>query len=227
MTRLPVRVWLLGSAAALGLLGLVHVRAAPPPQSAWTARELFARAQQSYNRIDAYQCEVMSFARKGDRTQTVRLAFAFKKPGMVRARVLSGSKRGSEVAIRRDGTIRGHQGGLLRGIKITMERDDRRLRDIRGSPVWEADWGSFLAKAETALNSHPVEALVQSGEAGVLKLAVRLDGATGPQRQIYALDASSFLLRGAELFEGDVLVSRVSYDKEKVNPDLPDGYFNM
>jgi outer membrane lipoprotein-sorting protein len=62
----------------LALLGLLRLGPTAGAETAWTARELFTRRQQSYNRIDAYQCEVTSFARKGKRTQTVRLEFAFK-----------------------------------------------------------------------------------------------------------------------------------------------------
>jgi len=155
------------------------------------------------------------------------LDFAFKKPGMLRVKVLSGSNQGSEVAIRRDGKIRGHQGGLLRAVKVTLGRDDRRLRNLRGAPVWEADWGAFLLKFQSALEEHPVEAAVHPGEEGTFVAELRLHGVTGPERQVYTMDASPLLLRSAELFEGNVLVSRVSYAKERLNPDLPDGYFNM
>jgi len=227
MTRSTAWLWLVGQSAGLMLLAGVRFGVAAGAESSGNARELFAQAQASYHRISAYQCEVTSFARQGDRSQTVRLEFAFKKPGMLRARVLGGSNRGSEVAIRRDGKIRGHQGGLLRAIKVTMSRDDRRLRNIRGAPVWEADWGAFLDKFASALAQHPVEAVVHPGEEGTLVADLRLNGVTGLQRQVYTVDKTSYLLRGAELYEGDVLVTRVSYAKERLNPDLPDGYFSM
>jgi hypothetical protein len=131
------------------------------------------------------------------------------------------------VAIRRDGTIRGHPGGLLHGIRKTLSRDDGRLRNLRGEPVWEADWGAFLPKIDAALAQPSSQAEVHPAEDGALILEIRLTGKTGPERHRYVVDASSYHLRRAERFEGDVLVSRVVYEQEKVNLDLPDGYFSM
>jgi outer membrane lipoprotein-sorting protein len=227
LTRSPARAWLAIPIVPLALLFVLGSAAAPAAETTWTARELLRRAQQSYQEINDYQCEVTLFTRKGQRQQDARLEFAFKKPGMVRARVIAGSHRGSEVVVRRDGKIRGHQGGILSAIKVTLGRDDRRLYNIRGEPVWDADWGAFLRKFQAALEQRPVEAVVHPGEAGTLVADLRLTGTPQPDRQVYIVDASSFLLRGAERYEGDTLVTRITYAKERLNPNLPDGYFNM
>jgi outer membrane lipoprotein-sorting protein len=192
-----------------------------------TPVELLHRMQESYNQIHSYQSVVTLYSRKGSRRENVKLRLTFKKPGMLRARVLAGHGRGSEVAIRNDGRIRGHKGGLLHGITISMKRSDGRLRNIRGEPVWEAEWGAFLPKIRRALDQPSAAATVERGEDSSLVLEVRVTDQGGPERHRYVVDGSTYRLRSAERYEGNTLVSRVVYQEETVNPDLPDGYFSM
>jgi outer membrane lipoprotein-sorting protein len=213
----PVAVALLAVAAVV-----MPARAETP-----APRELFERMRQSYNQIHAYQCLLNLFARKGKKTERMKLQFTFKKPGMLRARVLEGPNSGSEVAINRDGRIRGRQRGLLQAVKLTLKPDDGRLRNIRGTPVWNAEWGAFLNRIEEALERPSANASVRLGEAETLLLDIRLQGSSGPERHLYTVEPSTYLLRSGEIYEGDVLVSRVACEKEKLNPDLSDGYFNM
>jgi outer membrane lipoprotein-sorting protein len=72
-----------------------------------------------------------------------------------------------------------------------------------------------------------VESTVHAGEGGTWVIDLRLRGAGGPERQVYLVDDTSHFLRGAETYEGDLLVSRVTYAKERLNLELSDGYFNM
>jgi outer membrane lipoprotein-sorting protein len=210
-----------------GLIVMLLAPVVPGQAETLTPRELLQRMEQSYDQIQSYDCLLTIFSRKDRRTETMKLRFAYKKPGLLRARVVEGPSRGSEVAINGDGRIRARQRGVLRAIKLTLDKDDRRLRNLRGVPVWEAEWGAFLKKIGGALNHSTARSVVQAGENDTLMLDIRLTGANGPERQLYVVEKSTYHLKSGETYEGDVLVSRVVCDKERLNPDLPNGFFNM
>lgn len=62
MTELAARSRFVTRAAMVMLPVVGQCGSAGRAESVDSARELFARAQQSYNRISAYECEVTSFA---------------------------------------------------------------------------------------------------------------------------------------------------------------------
>jgi outer membrane lipoprotein-sorting protein len=201
-------------------------RAAPEPH---TVDEVLRRAEEQFRSLTDYECLAENEARQGDRTEAGAQRFWFKKPSMLRARVIRGPHKGSEVAVDASGEIRGHQGGLLRGIIIHLNANDSRIRSIRGVPVTELDWGAFYRKfreraarpgAHTLLSPHPQPD-------APYELVVRYHTEGKAMREIYRIDPRLWVMTEGQVFEDETRVEHIVFSDIKLNTGVSDGWFKL
>jgi hypothetical protein len=188
---------------------------------------VLARLETAYAAIQDYRCRIIAFTRKGSRTDQRELRFSFRKPGMARARVLRGSGRGSEVARDRSGKLHGRRGGLLSPFVVSLKETDSRVRNLRGVPFWEADWGVFLQRIREALADPAASAATQAAPDGSLELTIRFQGPEPPVRHFYRVDTARWLITEADVYEGNELVDQVRYEECQLNPGLTDRDFEL
>src|SRR5262249_3662997 len=137
-TRLTV-----GAALLCGLTAS-SVSAAPSP------RQLLEQMAARWSAVNDYDVTVDSTSVDNGRTQSPRYSFAFKKPGMVRLKALTGPDKGGELCVRPDGQIRGRKdAGIIKVFAITMSRSDKRLLNNEGVGIWAMDFGSELARLKS------------------------------------------------------------------------------
>src|SRR5688572_15455579 len=106
-TRVAVGVVLLGSLAAAG-------SAARNPQ------QVIDQMAGKFSSVNDYDVRVDSVSLEGGKEEKKTYRFAFKKPRMIRLRVISGEGKDGEMCVRPDGKIRGRKNsGLLKAFAIT------------------------------------------------------------------------------------------------------------
>lgn len=124
----------LASAAALpagaaSAAGPADSDAMLPAMPSWNAFvETFARLHDYSDTVTAHE---IAGSRVEDRTYHV----VYARPGMARSEIVAGAGRGSVAVWQGGDTVRGHLGGFLSGIKLTVGIDDRRAVDLRGETI--------------------------------------------------------------------------------------------
>jgi hypothetical protein len=190
-------------------------------------RAVLARLETAYAAFQDYRCRIVAFSREGSRTDRRELRFSFRKPGLARVRVLRGSGRGSEVALGRGGKLRGRRGGLLSPFVVGLKRTDSRVRNLRGVPFWEADWGVFLGRIREALADPAASASTRAPAEGSLELTIEFRQPGPPVRHVYQVDTARWLITEADVYEGNELVDQVRYEECQLHPGLSERDFEL
>jgi hypothetical protein len=194
-----------------------------------SADELLRRAEERFQALKDYECLLESETRSGKRREAGVYRLWLKRPHMFRLRVLKGKHRGSEVAEDAGGTVRGHEGGLLKPIVVRLSATDRRLRSIRGVPVTEMDWGSFYRKCRErcARPGARVQVTAPASADAPYELTVSYTEAQQPMREVYRIDPQRWVLLEGDVFEGETRVDHVRFYEIKLDTGVRDGWFKL
>jgi outer membrane lipoprotein-sorting protein len=223
----PVLVLKLGVAllALVPLAGALRADAA----GSLTAADVIERGEERFRTLQDYNCTVELEAKKGGRVETGTCQFWFKQPRMLRLKVLRGSRKGSEVTVSGTGQIRGHQGGLFKGIVRRMKTSDPRLLTIRGSSMMGLDWGSFFLKYHAAALSPGARVTLAPREDSEAPYQVQVSYPLGGKRvrEVYSLAAQRWTIVEGSVYEDDVRVEHVTFEDVKLDTGLADGWFSL
>lgn len=212
---------------ALFIAATVPLRtgAANGPQS---ADEVIRRAEERFRQLTDYECMADTDSRAGKKTALGTYHLWFKPLAMIRLHVIRGGHRGSEVAVDRDGVIRGREGGLLKAITIRMSKTDRRLQSIRGVSVTQLDWGSFYRDYRDNAARPGARATLAPPVAGrPYEVTVSYSDAGKRVRDVYRVDPASWTLGEADVFEDDVRVDHILFRDVKLNTGVADSWFRL
>ena len=178
--------------------------------------------------MDSYSCIMTTENSRGDIREFKVSRVRFKKPNLLRVDVLEGDKRGSSVALNRDGVIRGKNAF---GFRRTMKETDPRLRNIRGSTFLNASLLDKLGRIKDRIENKGFRAAVSETD---------LDGRSVYHMHIYHsdpadamtdediwFDRESFFILKNRKFEGDTLVSDVTWRDIEVNIPVDDAEFEL
>ena len=191
--------------------------------------EVLRRAEERFQTLQDYECLADTDATLGKKRDAGTYRIWFKKPHMLRVRVIRGKHRGSEVAQDARGAVRGHEGGLLKPIVIRLSPTDKRLRGLRGLPVTEIDWGSFYAKcreragrpgARLALAPRP------SSEAPYELVVTYLDQGTAV-REVYRIDPQRWVMSEGEVFEDGMRVDHIVFRDIRLDTGVAEKWFKL
>lgn len=117
-----------------------------PSKEDATPEQILELACQKWTQIRDYQCRIQSKNQLDSKMQSNTLEVAFKRPGMCRHQIVEGASQGTLLTTNRQGQVRARPGGVLGVLVVPMDRNDPRLRDGRGIPFHESDWGSELER---------------------------------------------------------------------------------
>lgn len=111
--------------------------------------------------ITTYTCTYESYQKKGEDEDKRTYFVEFKKPLWLRLKVLEGKDRGSEVVYNPDKNIvRGRKGGVLKGVVLTFNPDDKKVTSLRGFKVYHAGIGEIYRRIlEYHERKYPVKLL--------------------------------------------------------------------
>ena len=191
------------------------------PTPAWDA---FKKADAS---IKDYTETVTTHEIKDGKTQDRVYHFLFAKPTLARSEIVSGPGSGGEAVWRGGDHVRGHQGGFLRGIKVSLSIDDPRVTDLLGRTIDAAFFPSMIASFESGKRTEEAGPVV----AGVATDAVTLTPAdpvkTGVTKDVILLSRATHLPVEHLGYQGAQLIEDAHFTDQKINPGLPDSSFDM
>lgn len=198
-------------------------------QEPQTVEAVIARAEARHESASDYECVADTESRLGEKHEASRVRVWFKKPRLLRLRVVRGDEKGSEIVVDGDGHIRARKDGLLKAFVARVKPDDPRLRTARGTSVLEIEWGAFFRRfrkhaarpgAETLLSPRtranaPYEVVLTYVEEGKRV------------REVYRIDPQLWTLTDAEILEDGVRVSRATFSETRIDTGLKDDWFRF
>ena len=219
------------AAASLPGTGPTLRAPASEPLSTLSPATVAQRLQGRFDRIRDYECVIRTETHAGSRVEAAAFRLWYRKPGLLRLRVLRGRRQGSELVVGSDGVLRGRRGGLLRPFSRRLDRSDPALRSLRGQPAWELDFGSFLRAMHERMALPDSTAIVRMPAAAEphLRLEVRYrpPGAAHFLRDIWFIDPALWLIAAGDVFDGDTRVDHIEFSAIRVDTGLPEGGFRF
>lgn len=207
----------------LSLLSLFALLAVPAPAA--TALSEFSDA---WAKVNDYSCSIVVHETHGSQTQDRRYDFWFKKPAFAKLEIVSGPGRGSGASWTGGDKVRGHKGGILSGIKLSVSINDPQAVSLRGDNISTASFGYILSNLQSGKGT------LSEGEgpaidgAATETVAMKIANPAADRnvtRDVVYLSKVSHLPVRRVRYEGDVLVKQEDFVNLKLNPGLRDSDF--
>lgn len=183
---------------------------------------------EAWSKVDNYSCSIVVHETLGTQTQDRRYDFWFKKPTLAHIEITSGPGRGSGSVWHGGDTVLGHQGGLLRGIKLNISLNDSRAVSLRGDPMTVAIFGNILAIYQSGIGTvteGPGET-IDGSPTDMVTLKIANPAANkNVSRDVLYLSKTTHLPVRRVRYEGDTLVKQEDFVNVKINPGLKDSDF--
>ena len=200
------------AAIALGAFGAPGGAA----QSGAAALEKFSNA---WSAVKTYKCTLTAHEVSGSRVQDRVYHLFFSKPSDTRMDIVGGDGRGGAAVWRGGDTVRGHQGGLLAGIKLNLNLHARLATSLRGTTVAEANFGAILEHIK-GLKTKSLEAESTGDATQIVAIAAEPSTNQNVTKELVVLGKDG-LPTTYEQYEGDTQVKKVMYTELQLNVELP------
>jgi outer membrane lipoprotein-sorting protein len=166
----------------------------------------------------------------GGRRQDRAVRYWYKKPTTAKIEVISGAGRGGVAVWRGGDTVRGHQGGLLSIIKLTVGLHDARATSLRGDTIDSSYFGSILKFFKTTkgeLSEAPGPAIEGVPTEAITLIVADPNANEHISKDVAYLSRTTHLPVKRERFEGDALVKSQFFSNLKLNANLTDQDFAL
>ena len=183
--------------------------------------------------VDALQDYTVTIADheiSGGRTQDRVVRYWYKRPNAAKIEVVSGAGRGGVAVWRGGDTLRGHQGGFLSMIKLTVGLHDPRATSLRGDTIDSASFAYELehfktTKGELAEAPGP---RIEGVSTDTLTLNVAdPSGNGGVSKDVLYISRDTHLPVKRERYQGETLVKSELFGNLKTNINLIDRDFAL
>ncbi|MBY0546509.1 MAG: hypothetical protein K2W95_04415 [Candidatus Obscuribacterales bacterium] len=122
---------------------LVSVSQAASQELTQDGFEFLKEMAEAANALKTYSFQSEQTVFKGNKTVREKVNFYFKKPKLIRAEEVGDYKKGSVAVLQKNGTVRGHLGGLLSKISATVAADSEWVLGANGYPLADSDFFSM------------------------------------------------------------------------------------
>lgn len=150
----------------------------------------------------------------GKDVQDRTYAYVYVKPDHALIAITAGPGRGGAVAWNGGPTVRGHKGGILAGIKLTLDKHDARVVSLRGDAVDDASFGHEIERYLTIAGTLS-DGKAQDGST-TITFAPKATEASGVTREMLTF-ASNGLPSKREQFVGERSVKVETFSNVRIN----------
>ncbi|MGB9856784.1 MAG: LolA family protein [Dictyoglomaceae bacterium] len=193
--------------------------------------EIVQKVVETYNKLNTFSSILEIYNREGNKEEFSIYEFYFQKPDIYRLNMIEGRDKGA-VAILRDGKVRGHHGGLLRFIILTVNPDDPLVLSIRKGRIDESGL-EYVVQQLTQGSS--LKLIGEENIAGylcyVLEMGLSKDRLHTYVSQKFYIDKNTFIPIQLEQYENyngvKTLTHRRTYKNYKINPNLDPNIFKI
>jgi hypothetical protein len=193
------------------------------PAGALSGKTALDAATAAFADIDDYRMTIAVHEVAGERVQDRTYSIMFKKPAFERIDIIAGQGRGGGIVWLGGDKVKGHRGGLLSGIHLTLDIHDGQVATLRGDSVNSGTIPAMLAVFGTIKGTVSEAAGPEIDGAGTN--AVTLDvadppGYNGVSREVLYLSSVTNLPVKRERFAGTELVKSEIVTDTKTNVGL-------
>lgn len=196
-----------------------------------TVEEIVQKVIETYNKLNTFTSTLEIYNREGNKEEFSIYEFFYQKPDIYRLNMIEGRDKGA-VAILKDGKVRGHHGGLLRFIILTVNPDDPLVLSIRKTRIDESGLGYVVQQLTQA---SPLKLIGEENIAGypcyVLEMGISRDRIHTYISQRFYIDKNTFIPIQLEQYEDyngvKTLTHRRVFKNYKINPTLDPNIFKI
>lgn len=181
-----------------------------------------------------FNCEIATYKKQN---QPIREggSFEWKKPGMLRAEVTKGGKKGGVLVKQADGTIKGHLGGMLKMFVAKVQPDSNMLKSANGFSMLEGDYLTLMNNLKKQLagplqvrvSSAPVTVSSQQEKVHVVEVFKKTGEGEQITQKVY-VDPQLKLPVEWHLFREDGSLLSITYwSNIKLNVGIADSEFTL
>ena len=180
-------------------------------------------ADANFAKIEDYRSTIVVHETNGKNVEDRTYDVMFKKPSMERVDVVAGPGRGGGIVWLGGDKVKGHKGGFLSGIHLTLDLRNSQVTTLRGDSVDTATIPAMLADFSKVKGD--VSEAAGPAIDGAESVAVTLDVAdpasyNGVSREVLYLSTETHLPLRRERFSGTTLVKSENVTSMKTNVGL-------
>jgi outer membrane lipoprotein-sorting protein len=215
-------VWPAGALAAGLSIALGAPAGALPETSALSA------ASAAFAKIDDYRMTIIVHETAGDRVEDRTYTVLFKKPSMERIDIVAGPGKGGGIVWLGGDKVKGHKGGFLSAIHLTLDIHNGQVETLRGDAVNTATIPAMLGDFTTIKGtvSEAAGPKIDGADTDAVTLDVADPAADdGVTREVLYLSGQTDLPLRRERFAGAQLVKVENVKEMRTNVGLTTGDF--
>jgi len=185
-------------------------------------------ANAAFAKVNDYTATLTVHETDGKNSDDHVYDYAFMRPSLAKLDVKSGSNRGGGIVWNGGDSVKGHRGGILSGIRLTLPLHDKQVISLRGDSmntglipdmldVFKRVKGDITEAAGPTLGGAPTDVVT-------LKVADPTAN-NGVSREALYLSKATHLPVRRDEFAGDALVKSETFSNLKLNVGLKDSDF--
>jgi hypothetical protein len=213
---------------AVALIALTALFALAAPGRALPAKSALDAASAAFAGIDDYRMTIDVHEVAGDRVEDRTYSILFKRPALERVDIIAGPGRGGGIVWLGGDKVKGHRGGLLSGIHLTLDIHNSQVATLRGDSVNSGTIPAMLAVFSTVkgMVSEAPGPRINAADSNAVTLDVA-DPSTynGVTREVLYLSSVTNLPVRRERFSGTQLVKSENITETKTNVGLTSSDF--
>jgi outer membrane lipoprotein-sorting protein len=182
----------------------------------------------AWAKVNDYTCQITTHETIGADVQDRTYDYAFKKPHSAKIDITGGPGKGGGSVWTGGDTVLGHQGGLLRGIKMNVATTDPRATSLRGDTISSASFGSILAVyqgGKGTLSESTIDTISGSPVDTITLMIANPSANKDVSKDVLYISRATHLPVRRERYEGTILVKREDFVNIKTNTGLKDSDF--
>jgi len=180
----------------------------------------------AYAKISSYTATVTDHEVKGSDTQDRTYHFEFLKPHFARIGITAGPGKGGGAVWTGGDTVRGHQGGLLSGIQLTVSIHDGRAVSLRGDTLLRAGFQSVIDDLKAASAVTESSGTLDGKDVDVLSAPLPSADANGVTKHVVYLSKTTHLPVQRNTYAGDQVVKTEKWTDVNTSANLKESDFS-